>query len=61
MKGVEGDVVAMLGMMTKWMVVVAWAMVEWVMVRVAEFVNVPRGVSRRIRADERAGEDNKNL
>jgi hypothetical protein len=54
-KGVEGDVVAVVGTMMKWMGVVAWVMVEWVTVRAAEFVSVPRGVSRRIRADGRAG------
>jgi hypothetical protein len=55
-KRVEGDVVAVVGTMTKWMGVVAWVMVEWVTVRAAEFVSVPQGVLRRIQADGRAGE-----
>jgi hypothetical protein len=55
-KGVEGDVVVVVGTMTKWMGVVAWVMVEWVTVRVVEFVSVPRGVSHRIRTDGRTGE-----
>jgi hypothetical protein len=45
-KVAEGDIV-----------VIAWVMTEWVTGWLVESVNVPGGVSCRIRADGQAGED----